>query len=978
MTTRPDFSALFTASTYPYLLIDPGFIIIGANPSYLRSTGRTAGDIVGRNIFDAFPADPSDPASTNLAEVRLSIERAIATHRPHTSALLRYTVPRETPEGRVFDERYWSAIHTPVFDADGNVIFVAQNAIDVTDLYRFDAATRKYYLRQGANAVPDVAPMNQAQMHEAMTRILNAERGQLQNLFNLAPGSIAVLTGADHTFELVNEAYYQLVGQRDIIGKPLLEALPELAGQGFREQLDRAYATGVPLVVRERRITLQRTPGGPLEDRYIDLLYQPIVASDGRVNGIFAQGVDVTSAYLANRALSEKIDELEEIRSAQAFQLELADRIRTLGTPDEVTEAACALLGRRLDVSRVLYAEVDDERGTLYIRRDWTAPGFASLAGQTKTMSDFGADTIATLRAGRPVVNQDVALDPRTAAHVDAYEEIGTRADLLLPFIKVGRLNVVLTIHSAAPRVWQQKEVRMAQEMAERTWSAVEAAHAQAALRAERDQSQTIFDSMAEGFAVLDRDWHILRMNAEGLKLTHRAAADVIGRSHWDIWPELMGTDTEAVYRRVMASGKTEIIEIPYALPDGRPAWMEIRTHRSFDGGIAFFFRDVTERRAVQEQLKLADQRKDEFLAMLAHELRNPLAPIGAAAQLLQMAKLDDARVRHTSQIIGRQVEHMTHLINDLLDVSRVTRGLVTLDNAPQDICHLVAEAVEQVAPLIQARRHRLTLHLPPGAIMVDGDKKRLVQVFTNILNNAAKYTAEGGHIVLQADVQATRVQVRVTDDGIGMAADLVAHAFELFAQAERTSDRSAGGLGLGLALVKSLAELHGGSVTCSSAGLGQGSTFTVCLPRLATPAQQDTAGAAAAAIAPGAAALRILIVDDNVDAASMLCMLLEASGHQVAIEHGAHAALARAQAELPDICLLDIGLPGMDGTELARRLRALPATAHALLIAVTGYGQESDRARTAAAGFDHHLVKPLDIKRLFAILEDVVARPRA
>lgn len=249
MATRPDFSALFTASPYPYLLIDTGFMIIGANPAYLRATGRTADDILNKHIFDAFPANPADPNSTNLNEVRASIEFAIATQMPHTSSLLRYAIPRQTPEGTVFEERYWSAVHTPVFDETGKVAFVSQNAIDVTDLYRFDTSSNTYFLKQDADAVPDMPLMNRPQMHEAMTRILNAERSQLQMLFNQAPGFIAVLTGKTHVFEIVNEAYYQLVGHRNIIGKPAIEALPEIAGQGFEELLDRAFQSDRKSVV---------------------------------------------------------------------------------------------------------------------------------------------------------------------------------------------------------------------------------------------------------------------------------------------------------------------------------------------------------------------------------------------------------------------------------------------------------------------------------------------------------------------------------------------------------------------------------------------------------------------------------------------------------------------------------------------------------------------------------------------------------
>jgi CheY-like chemotaxis protein/anti-sigma regulatory factor (Ser/Thr protein kinase) len=272
--------------------------------------------------------------------------------------------------------------------------------------------------------------------------------------------------------------------------------------------------------------------------------------------------------------------------------------------------------------------------------------------------------------------------------------------------------------------------------------------------------------------------------------------------------------------------------------------------------------------------------------------------------------------------------------------------------------------------PLIRSRRHRFALHLPPQTTMVKGDEKRLVQVVANLLNNAAKYTQEGGDISLNVEVQAAQVLIEVADNGIGMAPGLVARAFDLFAQAERSSDRSSGGLGLGLALVKSLTELHHGTVRCESAGLGKGSRFAVCLPRLEqemNASGRDTGHPLAEQIH----SLRIMVVDDNVDAASTLAMLLEASGHQVLVEHASRKALERASEAAPQVCLLDIGLPEIDGIELARRLRARPETARSLLIAVTGYGQDQDRKQTLAAGFDHHFVKPVDIDRLAAILAE-------
>jgi PAS domain S-box-containing protein len=427
-------------------------------------------------------------------------------------------------------------------------------------------------------------------------------------------------------------------------------------------------------------------------------------------------------------------------------------------------------------------------------------------------------------------------------------------------------------------------------------------------------------------------------------------------------------------------------VEMPMCQKDGAYRWFAARAdwHREeTDGryllqGVNIDIQELKktgeERQQAIERLKAEDVRKNEFLAMLAHELRNPLAPIDAGAELLRMAKLDDARVRQTSEIISRQVRHMTNLINDLLDVSRVTRGLAELDNTPLDMRHVVGDAVEQANPLIHAKRHHLTVHMPTGTAMVAGDEKRLVQVVANLLNNAAKYTPEGGRIALKIDVEPAQVVLEIADNGIGMDPELVDRVFDLFAQAERTSDRSSGGLGLGLALVKSLVELHGGSVAAASAGSGKGSRFTVSLPRMQAPPKSAGDAGGHQPAQQGAHALKILVVDDNVDAGAMLSFVLEASGHRVAVEHDARSALARAGAEAPDVCLLDLGLPEMDGLELARRLRAGPATAHAVLIAVTGYGQESDQKRALAAGFNHHLTKPVDVRKLKLLLAGIGA----
>ena len=413
---------------------------------------------------------------------------------------------------------------------------------------------------------------------------------------------------------------------------------------------------------------------------------------------------------------------------------------------------------------------------------------------------------------------------------------------------------------------------------------------------------------------------------------------------------------------------------------DGHRIWLDYRCESVHgpDGRVVALrgsMQDITERVRAEEALRQADQRKNEFLAMLAHELRNPLAPISSGAQLLGQDSLEPARVKQISAIIARQARHMAGLVDDLLDVSRVTRGLVVLTKERIDINAVVQDAAEQVQALVHGKEHRLEVQLLPQPCFVLGDRKRLVQVVGNLLHNAAKFTDRGGRIavaVSSAGAQgAENVLVEVRDNGIGMLPTEQERAFDMFVQGERTPDRSLGGLGIGLALVRSLVELHGGSVHVSSAGHGMGSSFTVHLPRC-----QERAGEAdgdAGAAAPGAS-LRVLVVDDNVDAAQILSMYVGAQGHEVRVEHDSLEALAQAAGFAPELCLLDIGLPEMDGYELARRLRRHPATAGATLVAVTGYGQDQDRRNSAAAGFDHHLVKPVDMAALEKILAGAAA----
>ncbi|MGB9107816.1 MAG: ATP-binding protein [Telluria sp.] len=497
---------------------------------------------------------------------------------------------------------------------------------------------------------------------------------------------------------------------------------------------------------------------------------------------------------------------------------------------------------------------------------------------------------------------------------------------------------------------------------------------------AENERFRSLFEQAPGIMAVLRGPEHVFELtNQSYLQLIgHR---QIVGKAAREALPEVVGQGFFELLDRVYSTGEPFV---GHALPvrlqrepngplDERYIDFVYQPIRDANGAVSGIFvegSDVTARKQVEDELRAANRQKDQFLAMLAHELRNPLAPIMTAAQLLKLGSLDARSVANASEIIARQAAHMTDLVNDLLDVSRVTRGLVTLEKEELDLNVIVSAAVEQARPLIDARRHSLTLQMSGRSAHVIGDRTRLVQVISNILNNAAKYTAPGGLLTLSVTVEEQHVHVGVRDNGVGIAPDMLPYIFDLFTQAERTPDRSQGGLGIGLALVKSLVALHGGTVRADSDGIGQGSEFCICLPRLAAvdgTADDDAAGAGAQA--PGA--LRVMVVDDNVDAAQMLAALLEVQGHAVCVEYDAKGALAHAQRDCPDVFLLDIGLPDMDGHELARRLRSQPASAGATLVALTGYGQSQDRKDAEQAGFDHYLVKPADLDHVNDVLAE-------
>src|SRR5262249_7430862 len=390
-----------------------------------------------------------------------------------------------------------------------------------------------------------------------------------------------------------------------------------------------------------------------------------------------------------------------------------------------------------------------------------------------------------------------------------------------------------------------------------------------------------------------------------------------------------------------------------------------IRSPRDQVAGAVLVFRDVTERKQAEAALVEESRRKDEFLAMLAHELRNPLAAIANAVHLLLRPGAEHL-VDWCKEIIDRQVKHLARLVDDLLDVSRVTRGKIHLQVQRVDLAGLVRSAIAAVRPLIEERKHDLRVRIEPERIAMEADPTRLEQILVNLLTNASKYTESGGRIELAARREAGRVLIQVRDTGIGIAPELLPRVFDLFSQGDRTLARSEGGLGIGLTMVSKLVEMHGGTVRVDSSGPGRGSTFTVDLPALI---EEPSTQPASPAQAEPPARTRVLIVDDNVDLTQSLARLLRLLGHDVETAYDGPAGIEAARGFRPRFILLDIGLPSLDGYQVVGQLRRDEATKQATIIAITGYGQEEDRQRALSAGFDHHLAKPVDHNTLISLL---------
>ena len=648
-----------------------------------------------------------------------------------------------------------------------------------------------------------------------------------------------------------------------------------------------------------------------------------------------------------------------------AFLLEMSTDFARIDNPHELVSTAMLRLRRHLGAAQVTLAEFNEARDEVVMLRQGRSDS-PNLQVVTLPLRPFDSLTVEA-RKGLITVLDDVPGDEPVAGFYNRWyglEHVG--AVVSAPLLHGGKLVAALSVAEETPHHWSVPEVEMTRRVAELVWPALEKARSEHAL-AMSEERLRLAQAVAEiGAWELDPDARCVHFTAESHELFGLAQG---GQANlYQVWVSLIDArDRNCLQELIEACNRlgTAETEYRYRHPERGLRWIHTRAGRVDDEKAALIVgisMDVTERRKAEEALKDVNHQKDEFLAMLAHELRNPLAPIRNAAQVLRAHSTNVPELEWARTVIERQTRHLVRLVDDLLDVSRMVRGKIELKKTRVEIADLVQHAVDTSQPLIRARRHQLHVNHPPGSLTIEGDLTRLAQVLANLLNNAAKYTDEGGEIWLDVWVEGAEVIVRVRDTGPGISRKLLPHVFDLFTQAERTLDRAQGGLGIGLTLVKLLVEMHGGTVEARNSESRSGAEFIVRLPaNTLVPAPQPTDGASVDVNLIGASPLKVLVVDDNVDAADSIALLLSIDGFNAQSVHGAVAALDAVPTFKPDIVLLDIGLPVMDGYEVARRLRTDNPIESMRIVALSGYGQQADRERATRAGFDEYLVKPVE-----------------
>lgn len=757
------------------------------------------------------------------------------------------------------------------------------------------------------------------------------ERGRLADVFRDAPAFLCVLRGPDHIYELVNDRYDQLIGRYNVLGRKVRDVLPEVVEQGFIALLDTVYATGETITGTGVQVRLARQLDQPPEDRYLDLVYQALRDADGTITGIIIVGVDVTERTRADAAL----------RSSEM-------KYRTLF--ESMDQGYC-----------VLEMIFDESGRAVDYRFEETNPAFEKHSGLVGTVGRRTRELVPDLethwyetygrvvQTGEPVRFIDVAaaMDGRW---FDVYAfRIGG----------VGSKRVAVLFSDIS----SQKRAEHALRESEQRYRA-----------ATLTVSDVVWTTAADGLMEGDQPgW---------ANFTGQSRDEYTGTG----WSAAVHPDDVQPTLRRWADAVTELrtydFEHRVRREDGQWRHCSVRAVPIFTEGGAIrewvgVHTDITEQKRTEVALRQfaadmseADQRKDEFLATLAHELRNPLAPIRNGLHIMKLAGGHVPAVEQTRTMMERQLTQMVRLLDDLMDVSRISRGTLDLRIERLSLAVIMHSALEASRPLIEQMGQEVTMTMSAAPLMVDADMTRLAQVFVNLLNNAAKYGDRGGQIHVEAERDGREVVVTVRDTGIGIDAEQLLRIFDMFAQVDQSLERSQAGLGIGLTLVKRLVELHGGSIEARSEGPGLGSAFIVRLPLVVDTSLPHTPAEDEEHAAPSS--LRILIVDDNRDSADSLAAMLQIVGNDVRTAYDGQAGVDEAESFRPDVIIFDIGMPTLNGYEACRRIREQVWGAGVVLIAMTGWGKDEDRRRAHDAGFDHHLVKPVDVQTLLKLLGGV------
>jgi len=919
-TPNPDYRQLFERLPGLFLVLrpDPAFTIVDASDAYLRATFTSRELLVGRGLFDVLPKEPVATRAPAELKLRRSLEQVIATGRPDPMPVQRFDVFRPADEGGGTVERFWSAVNAPIRAADGSLLYIVHSIEDVTE---FVHSSREM---QSEGDALRLEILQRGRQLAAANRQLREVVTQFRAIYDQSV--FAGRVDLEGTLLDANRSSLEQCGYAaaDVIGKPLWECgwwNRSLEVQGWVKNAIERSIRGEPF----RGISVYFLADGT--ERITDFSAMPIKDESGKVLFVFITGMDITERVSAERNL------------------------RAMQILETITQGFFAL---------------DPEWRFTYINREGQrilrrAPN--ELIGKSIWDEYPGLRGSEFECAYREAMERRMTPPPVTAFYPDHGRWYETQTYPAAEGIAVYFQNVTDQMEAQAER---------------------------ARLAAEADRQRRMYEAALSNTPdlvyVVNLEQRFMYANEALLRMLGKQRDEVIGRSCLELRYPPSHAETHAQeIEHVISTRMTVRSEVPFIGPEGRRVYdyILVPVIAPDDGvwAVAGTARDITHRKAAEQAirehadaLRVADRAKDEFLATLAHELRNPLAPLRSALHLLR-ADNSEAPPPSLIALMDRQLDHLIRLVDDLLEMSRITRGTFALRKERIELADVVRNAVETSKPLIEGAHHELVISLPDEPLWLEGDPVRLAQIIANLLNNASRYTEDRGRIEVRAERNGEHALVSVTDSGIGIAPEMLPRVFEMFQRGSESGVRG-GGLGIGLSLSQRLAAMHGGAVEAYSEGVGKGSRFVVRLPLAAAPSGDERAAPRRVASSATLPRLpRILIVDDNRDAAVTLAMILKSFGAETEIACSGHEALEKFAACSPTIVFLDIGMPLMDGYEVARRIRKNYPEQRPTLVALTGWGQREDRRKAREAGFDHHIVKPADIGVLRELVSSVSER---